>query len=449
MSIAISDFVNFTIETPGQALGAFNTNVLALLTKDAPVQNYGTGGGGTATVTAGAVSAVAVAAAGAGYTTPPPVFVTGGGGTGALVQAVIAGGLITGFTVIYGGTGYATPPTIVIGNGFQIYVDPIQVGLDFGTSSETYALAEAVFNQSPNVLSGNGYLVVYSMAAGDTLSTAITALCGILYCGGFIWGGYAPNTAEILAASTLVQGLSPKRMLFAPTTNLSDLYAGGMCYQVSALLQTWTRLLIHTASALQARLFAAAYASRLMSVDFSGSNTTLTMNLKQLVGIPADLGINETVFAQCQTVGVDFYAQVATLSETVSTGGNDYSDNVYNLTWLLGALQVATFNGLAQTPTKIPQTEQGMNTVKGTIIGVLNQAVANGFLAPGAWTATTFGNPTSLISNIADFGFYVYSAPVALQLQAQRQKRIAPLIQIAVKYAGAIQQISGIIYINP
>lgn len=448
MSLPISDFVNVTLQTPGQTLAQFNQNVLALLTKDAPIQDYGTGGAATATVATGAVTAFTVSAGGTGYTTPPPILLTGGSGSGALAQAVVAGGVITGITVISGGSGYITSPTVVIGNGYQLYVDPIQVGLDFGTTSETYQLAEAIFSQSPNVLSGNGYLVIYAMSSGDTLSTAITALSSILYAGGYIWGGYAPNSAEIEAASTLVSSLTPRRMLFAPTNLLSDLYAGGLSYTIGQEGQTWTRLLIHTLSALQARLFAAAYASRLMSVDFSGSNTTLTMNLKQLVGIPADLGINETAAAQCQTVGVDFYALVATLPEVVSTGGNDYSDDVYNLTWMLGALQVATFNGLASTPTKIPQTESGMNTVKGFVTQVLQQAVNNGFLAPGAWTTTTFGNPTTLIANVASYGYYVYSAPVALQTQAQRVSRTAPLIQIAVKYAGAIQRVNLAVYIN-
>jgi hypothetical protein len=54
-----------------------------------------------------------------------------------------------------------------------------------------------------------------------------------------------------------------------------------------------------------------------------------------------------------------------------------------------------------------------------------------------------------LIRNIADFGYYIYSQPVSQQLQAQRQNRVAPLVQIGVKFAGAIQSVNGIIFINP
>ena len=89
-----------------------------------------------------------------------------------------------------------------------------------------------------------------------------------------------------------------------------------------------------------------------------------------------------------------------------------------------------------------------MNTIKSSISQVLNQAVANGFLAPGTWTGALFGNPASLATNIKQYGYYVYSQPVSQQLQSQRNQRIAPLVQIAVKYAGAIQSVNGIIYIN-
>ena len=446
MPLSISDFVNFSIATPGSALANYNVNVLAMLTKDAPVQNYGTGATATSAVAGGAVTGFAVTAGGAGYVTPPPVFLIGGGGKGASAVAVLTGGVVTGITLINGGSGYATAPSVVFGNSFGLYVDPIQVGLDFGTGSETYQQAVEIFNQSPNVLSGGGYLVIYSMNAADTLSSAITAVTGQLYCGGFVFAGYQPNTAELVAASSLVQALAPKRLLFAPTSQLSDLYAGGMAYQIQRLLQTQTRLMIHTASPLQARLMAAAYASRLMSTNFAGTGTAITMNLKQLVGIPVDTGISETIAAQCQSVGADYYAQVATLSEVVSTGGNDYSDNVYNLTWLIGALQVATFNVLGTTPTKIPQTEAGMNTIKGAILQILQQATANGFLAPGTWNGQTFGDPVSFNRNITDYGYYVYSQPVSLQSQTARQSRVAPTIQIAVKYAGAIQKVLGIVF---
>ena len=459
MSISISDFVSFSVAQPSLALPAYNVNSLALLTADAPLSTtrYGTGATGTCAEASGVVTGVTLVTGGTNYTTPPQVFLIGGGGTGAVVTATLTAGVVTALTLVSGGTGYTSVPTLIISNTFGIYTDPISVGNDFGTSTETYALAQMVFSQNPNILSAGGQLVIYPMASGMTLTQAISVLQPQIYTGGYIYAdanvATVPSTgafsvADVESASTLVNSFVTKALFFAPTASINDLYGSGLCATISGASQQQTRLLIHTAGVLTARKFAAGYAARLFGTNFNGSNTTITMNLKQIVGIGADTGINETIAAQCQTVGVDFYALVQGLPEVVSTGGNGYSDNVYNLTWLLNALQVATFNTLGTTSTKIPQTETGMNTIKSSVAQVLNQAVANGFLAPGTWTGALFGNPASLATNIQQFGYYVYSQPVSQQIQSDRAKRIAPLVQIAIKYAGAIQSVNGIIYIN-
>ena len=45
-------------------------------------------------------------------------------------------------------------------DGYKIYLEPSDVGTDFGTDSITYKEALAVFSQQPNILAGGGYLVV-------------------------------------------------------------------------------------------------------------------------------------------------------------------------------------------------------------------------------------------------------------------------------------------------
>ncbi len=47
--------------------------------------------------------------------------------------------------------------------GYAAYLTPTQVGIDFGTSSKTYAMANAVFSQQPNILAGGGQLIVILM----------------------------------------------------------------------------------------------------------------------------------------------------------------------------------------------------------------------------------------------------------------------------------------------
>ena len=330
---------------------------------------------------------------------------------------------------------------------YRAYASPTDVANDWGTSSETYQMALAVFSQTPNILNGDGQLLVFPMQSSDLLVDAIIAGSALAFFGGILYAGYAPTDPELIEASQTAQGL--KKMLFVSSNLVASLNSGQLFDTISNQRLTYARMFLYTLGASAARIAAAAYAGRLMSTDFNGSNTCQTMQMKDLVGVDVDTGINQTIANTCSQVGVDIYASIAGLPKLFSYGGNDYSDNVYNLMWLAFALEVAGFNAIAQTSTKIPQTEAGMSILKGAYTDVLTQAVVNGFIAPGRWTsAVRFGNPADLLSNVEEQGWYLYSAPVAQQSQTQREAREAPLVQIAVKYAGAIHSTDVVVFVN-
>ena len=195
---------------------------------------------------------------------------------------------------------------------------------------------------------------------------------------------------------------------------------------------------------------AAAYASRLLGTNLEGSKTAITMQFKNLTTINPDENITSTVLASCVAAGVDTYVDIAGIPMVYSAGTNKFADEVYNQIWLVNSLKVAAFNCLQGVANKVPQTEDGMNLFKHTLKLVLQQAVINGFVAPGTWTsATTFGNQDDFISNILQYGYYIYSAPIGLQSSADRVARKSPLVQIACKEAGAIHSASILVYLNP
>ena len=330
-----------------------------------------------------------------------------------------------------------------------IYVSPDDVLADWGANSETYAQALAIFDQLPNILDGGGSLFVYPMGSGDTLTVAIAAISAQFFIGGFLYAGYAPSTAEILLASAAVQ--SSRQMLFASSYLTSDLTSpSGLFYQITAGSFRQTRGFLYTVSALAARIAAAAYAARLMSTDFAVSNSTATMQMKDLVGVQPDPGITQAVLTSCATVGADCYANIAGLPKCFSAGANDFSDNVYNQNWFVFALEVALFNCIATTSGKIPQTEPGMAVLRDAATQICQQAITNGFVAPGTWnSAQTIGKPAVMTANIENVGFYVYSSPISLQNQAARTARMAPPLQVAIKYAGAVHSVNCIVYVNP
>ena len=335
-----------------------------------------------------------------------------------------------------------TPVNVGI-TDYAIYTNPTDVLADWGSASKVYGAAVAVFSQSPNILTGGGKFVVFINGPSEALVTAIGRVKDKVYFGGLSYT-YSAGSSEVIAAVEYCQSIM--KLAFVVSSTELDLDSG-ILFDLKDQTLNKGRGLYYSASA-GAEEMKWAYAGRGMSTNFEGSNTAQTMHLKQLSGVSSD-DISQTVLEKCKTVGADVYVSVAGRPTVMSYGANSFFDDVYNLDWFIGALEIAGFNFLAQTSTKIPQTEDGMNGLKGAYRNICRRAVSNRFVAPGAWNSSdTFGSPEDFKRNIADFGFYIWSSPVALQSQADRELRKAPLVQVAIKYAGSIHSSDVIININ-
>lgn len=336
--------------------------------------------------------------------------------------------------------------------GYGVYKDTLTVLADWGSGSEAYAQAVAIFDQRPNILSGDGNLIIYAQSGGQTLTQAIQALQPLIFFGGVHWAGYDPVDAEIEAAVATCQPLNI--MCFVATYKTTDLNTPNLLFTLSASNQSSARMFLYTLGGTYAaaRLAMAAAIGRGMSTDFTGSNTTISMQMKDLAGVLPDPNLTQTLYNTCGTLGVDVFTAVQGLPKYWSNGGpsGNFFDAVYNLEWLIFALQVQIFNVIAETSTKIPQTEAGIAQLRNAAIQVLKQAVINGYLAPGTWTATdTFGDPSTFVNNIKQNGYYVYTAPLSQQLAVDRLARKAPLMQIAIKEAGSVHSSNVLVFINP
>lgn len=332
-------------------------------------------------------------------------------------------------------------------DGYKIYLSPTEVATDFGTSSQTYLMALAVFSQNPNILAGGGYLVIILLGSGETLDAAITRTSALIQYFGIMTMSIL-SQADMLAAAAVIQAQNSMGFFVSNVSTSVD--PGGLLDLLRSNSYTQSRGLYYGGTSAQALGMLASYAGRALSVNFDGSNTTSTMHLKDLVGVTADPSMTQTLLTKCQTAGVDVYVNIQGVSKVFCSGANTFFDSVYNLCWLVGAMEVAGFNYLAQSSTKIPQTEAGMTGLKSAYRQVLQQSVVNQYCAPGSWTsADTFGNLSDFIANVAQVGYYIYSAPIALQSAANRANRVAPLIQIALKEAGSIHSSDVIIFVNP
>lgn len=202
-----------------------------------------------------------------------------------------------------------------------------------------------------------------------------------------------------------------------------------------------SKLVAYSQGAKEAKGMLAAYISYALSTNWSGTNTAISMNLKELATVDPDKGLNQTYFDLAKKNGVDIYGNTKGLSCVYSfKNAAGYIDDQIGSLALQKDLEVKAFNYLRQIKTKVPQTEQGMTDLKGALAVIWEKYVTNGFLGISLkWnTGGKFGNPEDFDRNIYEKGYYQYSIPVADQDQTEREDRIAPLIQGAGKSSGAV-----------
>lgn len=336
---------------------------------------------------------------------------------------------------------------VVTSNSTEIIITANKVGSTSTIAVASYAGGGTDLTGATLLNTSAGTATSGADSSGETIAQAIARILPLQFFAGVITNLNLEDAA-IEAAATAIQAQDMLFLHHCATT--TDISSGGLVGTIQAATEQKTRILPYlTGGQAVANLYKAAYAGRLFSQDFTGSNTSFTMHMKQLAGIVPDPGITQTLLTSCETYGCDPYVSIMGYPMVYSTGANDYADNQYSNLALKFALEIAGFNYLAQTNTKVPQTEPGMNGLKAAYIGIMQQFVTNGELAPGAWgSSETFGDPQTFLNNITQNGYYVYSAPVALQTQAARQARQAPLVQIAAKRAGAIQSSNVIVIIN-
>lgn len=454
-----------------------------------------------------------------------------------------------------------TNTTPIFSDPYQIYKEAASVGKDYGTDSREYKMAQNIFAQSPNILSGGGQLIAIPLTSTNTVAasgylttsdlssnisnmTALssaalqvhtsagvfefdevdltgastiadlavifqtafssdvtvtasgntikfsdpatgadsivsmdvfgtsvgTDLSGIGYlnkdacvsvagtASGVTWesvGDAVLRTKSLVnytGVATVVEQTDAQVQAAASSIQAQDLIfvypfyesakLDGIISTIQQATQTKTRSLYYADEGSDGAFeMCGSYIGRMFCVDFASPNSTITANMKTLSNVVPDGSLTQATYDKCKTNGADCYPSYGGMPRTFSSGANSYLDRVYNQQAFKFSLQTAGFNYLS-TNTKIAQTTQGMDGLRTAMRKVCEQFVRNGYIAAGTWNASdTFGNPEDFKRNIEDYGYFIYSTPIGLQAQADREARIAPAIQIAIKEAGAIHSV--------
>lgn len=322
-----------------------------------------------------------------------------------------------------------------------------------GTSSNVSAATAGSgtdISSQLGLTSTQGALSVAGILA-ETISSAVNTFIGLTnnWYGLQIAATAAVQDSDYITVASAIEatGGSSSR-IFGVTTQEGAALLSTSTTDLAALLQAgnYSRTFCQYSSSNP--YASASIFGRNFSVNFQGSNTTITTKFKQEPTIVAET-LTETqaavLAAKNCNVFVNFNNSTAIIKEGTMANGY-FFDEVHGTDWLQNQLQTDVYNLLYTSPTKITQTDAGINQIAAVVTQDLQLAVNNGLVAPGVWTGPAIG---ALVNGqFLSTGFYVFQPAIATQSISDRQARKAPPIQAAIKLAGAVHFASVIVAVN-
>lgn len=297
------------------------------------------------------------------------------------------------------------------------------------------------------IAAGTGATITQGAAAdvlaAETQVEAITALKALVNVKGVVFIDSTDDATRKLLAEWAQANSTLVYDVFSAAANLT-IDPTNVVWDIKLSSLTNYRMLY---SAAGNRKLATAYMARAHVVNFNAERSALTMQLKALSVTAEDYTQGEITAAKA--VGLDIYTTIKDVPVVLTSGANDFVDNRYNIIAFIDAVQTDMFNLLKGTATKIPQTQRGVNQMIDQAEKTTRGFVRAEVFAPGTWTSPDyFGDQDTFNRNIEENGFYWIAGALADQPQADRQARKSPVLQGAVKNAGAIHSADIIINFN-
>lgn len=284
--------------------------------------------------------------------------------------------------------------------------------------------------------------------AAETALQALTILDGMATAWYMV--GFASThlvDADRLAVAGYIEG-SGNAHLYALTTSSAAVLDPASTTDIAYLLKaagynrTFTQYSWTTPYAKSSALGRAA------TVDFSQSNSAITLMFKQEPGVVAESLAPAQIAAlegkNCN-VFVSYNNGTAILEPGVMASGV-FFDEMQGIDWLRNQIQTNVYNLMETSPTKLPQTDAGMHLIANAIEAALAQGVTNGVLAPGTWNEPGFGQIKQ--GDFLPKGYYVYAPPITSQAQSDRAARKSVPFQVAAKLAGAVHSVAIAVNVN-
>ncbi|MDY4387894.1 DUF3383 family protein [Pectobacterium aroidearum] len=336
-----------------------------------------------------------------------------------------------------------TSTIIPVTERLRLYSGVEDIGDDFGVDSPEYAAATVFFSQSPKPTQVYIGRWAKTLAAGETgaVETLIQAVNASLQFTNWYGLGVADSDdltdADVLAAAAAIEAARVSR-IFAVTTDAAATLSTTITDDLASKLKAAGYARTFTQYSTSSKYAALSAFGRAFTVNFNGSNTTITLKFKQEPGVTYEtLQINQAAAVDAKNCNVYVYYEndTAILQQGVMANG-DFFDERHGLDWLQNYVQTNLYNVLYTSTTKVPQTDAGVTRLLANVEQSMDQGVTNGLIAPSVWNGGPIGQLAS--GDTLTKGYYVYAQPISAQAQADREARKAPVIQVACKLAGAV-----------
>lgn len=287
-----------------------------------------------------------------------------------------------------------------------------------------------------------GYIAETPVTCATTLAVKSPAWYGLTFAASVM-----PTDDQNIDVCTYIEAAPLSRIFGITITNTNVLSAATTSDLASRMMAAGYDQSFNQYSSSSLYAIASLF-GRMFSVDFSANRSTITLMYKQEPGVTGEeLDDNQATTLKAKRCNVFVnYVNATVIIQYGVMSGSAYIDEIHGLDWFQDAVQNACYNVLYTSKTKIPQTNDGANVFTTAISGACEEAVNNGLVAPGVWNSDGFGQ-----LNTGDYlktGYYVFSQSMDLQSEADRATRVAPPFQVAIKLAGAIQELDVLVNVN-
>lgn len=267
---------------------------------------------------------------------------------------------------------------IPVSERIRLYAVIEDIGDDFGVDSPEYTVALVFFGQSPRptqVYIGRWAKTLTSSESGSTESAveAVNACLkytnwyGLVIADDVTAGSDVLDADDVIDVAKVIEASSLSR-IFGVTSGDAGIISSTSTTDVASRLKAgkYARTFIQysTSSA-----YAAVSAfGRAFTVNFNGSNTTVTLKFKQEPTITYEtLTVGQAAVDEKKANVFVYYANdTAILQQGVMANG-DFFDEWHGLDWLQNYVQTNLFNLLYTSTTKIPQTDAGNTRIMANV----------------------------------------------------------------------------------